>query len=396
MSHLVSVIIPAYNAEKYIRVAVESVLSQTYKNYEIIVVDDGSTDDTPQIVQQFGEAVRYVRQPNQGLSSARNTAIRKSSAEIIALLDADDLWEPNYLEIMIDLFERNPHMGGVYCGYQYINAKGETVGRPIAKVVPPDQFRKIVIDQGNWLVPSAVIFRKSVAEEVQLFDKLIGPVADTDLWVRMSNLATFAGLPDVLVKYRCHGGNMSKNPNVMINARNLLVKKMYGPPDGDPSQWSKEKQQSYRDLYWAGAKQYLTFGDVETSVSHFARLFMLSRETVLGIAFWRSIARLHIPMEYQNDPSRLPDWAQAQKDVFRLLDTATTLIDGSSSSQKLYHRIRSSAFLGLADEAAHNSEIRKAFEWLWQAAKSNPKIMFSRPYWGTIVRSLTIKAQRLR
>ena len=391
MARMVSVVIPAYNAVRYVKEAIDSVLAQTYRNFEIIVVDDGSTDETPRILQQFGEAIRYIRQPNQGLSSARNTAIRNSCAEFIAPLDADDLWEPKYLEVMIDFFEQNSQMGGVYCGFQYTNAVGEIVGRPTTKVVPPEQFREIVMDRGNWLVPSAVIFRKSLAEDVQLFDESIGPVADTDLWIRMSNLAAFAGLPDVLVKYRCHGGNMSKNPSLMINASHLLTERMFGPPEGDPSQWSKEKQRSYRRLFWAGTQRYLASGDVDSSAAYFLRLFDLSRTTVLDIAFWRSIARLHIPLEYQNDPSRLPDWAQAQADIFSLLDKVSTFTTVSPSLPKFYHRIKSSAFLGLADEAGWNLELRRSYAWLWKTAQSNPQIIFSRPYWGTILRHLQRK-----
>jgi hypothetical protein len=211
----------------------------------------------------------------------------------------------------------------------------------------------------------------------------------------MSNLAAFAGLPDVLVKYRCHGENMSKNPSLMINASHLLTERMFGPPVGYPSQWSKEKQRSYERLFWAGTRRYLASGDVETSAAYFVRLFELSRTTVLDIAFWRSMARLHIPLEYQNDPSWLPDWVQAQSDIFSLLDKVSTLTTTSPGLPNFYHRIRSSALLGLADEAGWNSELGRSYAWLWKAVQCNPQIIFSRPYWGTILRHLKRKLQHL-
>ena len=100
ISDFVTVVVPAYNAASYIKQTLESVFSQTYRNFEVIVVDDGSTDDTALIAQKFGDRIRYIRQPNQGLSAARNSAIKNARADVIALLDADDLWEPQFLEKM--------------------------------------------------------------------------------------------------------------------------------------------------------------------------------------------------------------------------------------------------------------------------------------------------------
>lgn len=391
----VSVVIPAYNAASYLKEAIESALAQTYRDYEIIVVDDGSTDETPAIAQGFGDALRYVRQANGGLSSARNTAIRNSCAEIIALLDADDVWEPDYLEIMVSFLEQHPEAGAAYCGFQYINATSEAVGRPSSRVVPHHRFHEVLLYQGNWLVPSAVLFRRKVAERVQLFDEAIGPVADTDLWIRMSAIAPFVGLPNVLVKYRCHSHNMSKNPDVMIHACALLAEKMYGPPAGDPSKWSAEKQSSYLSLYWAGANQYIAYGDAKISAAYFLRLFELSRTAASGIPFWRSIARVHIPLEYQNDPSRTPDWSQAENHVSRLLDEVSTLTSTSPGLYRSLPAIKGMAFVALADEAGRHARIRRAWAWLWSGVKCSPQIIFFRPYWGTLWRSLFYKARRL-
>ena len=128
ISDFITVVVPAYNAELYLKQALESIFSQTYHNFEIILVDDGSKDDTPIIAQQYGDAIRYIRQSNRGLSAARNTAIKNARAEVIALLDSDDLWEPQFLERMIYLLNIHPEAAGVYCGFQYINSKGEIVG----------------------------------------------------------------------------------------------------------------------------------------------------------------------------------------------------------------------------------------------------------------------------
>lgn len=110
----VSVVIPTYNYAQYIKEAIDSVLAQTYKDYEIIVVDDGSTDDTKGTVSQYGPEIEYIRQENQGPSAAKNTGIRNSKGEYIGILDSDDLWLPSKLEKQIKVFEANSGLGLVY------------------------------------------------------------------------------------------------------------------------------------------------------------------------------------------------------------------------------------------------------------------------------------------
>ncbi|HEX9077055.1 MAG TPA: glycosyltransferase family A protein, partial [Anaerolineae bacterium] len=97
----VSVVIPSYNHARYLRDAIRSVIAQTYRDFEIIIVDDGSSDDTPQVVAGFGNAVRYIRQENRGLAGARNTGVRAARGAFIGLLDADDIWMPEYLASML-------------------------------------------------------------------------------------------------------------------------------------------------------------------------------------------------------------------------------------------------------------------------------------------------------
>ena len=110
MSITVSAVIPAYNAGKYVGRAIESVLAQTHKADEIIVVNDGSSDDTAEVVERFGGAVRFIRQENAGASVARNTGIEAATSEWIAFLDADDEWLPNKLKLQTEHLERNPKL----------------------------------------------------------------------------------------------------------------------------------------------------------------------------------------------------------------------------------------------------------------------------------------------
>ena len=383
----ISVVIPAYNAAPYIREALESVLAQSYTNFEVIVVDDGSVDNTAQIVRDFGTAVRLVQQKNRGLAAARNAAIKEAQGEIIAPLDADDLWEPVYLEIMIDFLLQHQNAVAAYCGFRYISAAGVEIGRSASKVVPSESFHETLLGDGNWLIPSAVIFYKNMAERVGLFDEEISPVADAGLWMNLSAHSPFVGLPNQLVKYRRHGENMSNDPKLMVSANARLIEKIFGAPSDASTHWSPQKRQAYTKLFSSGALQYLASGNTEESTRYFLRLLELAPLAVLQLQFWRAVSRLHIPQEYQLDPAVRTDLSKSKRDVFRLLHSISMNLQSKPRLKPHFQRITSAAFLGLADEAGRNSQFSLAAEWLLKAARANPQIALSKPYWGTVLRS---------
>ncbi len=390
MSSLVSVVMPAYNAERYLAEAITSVFAQTYQNFELIVVDDGSTDRTPQIIQQFADRIRWIRQPNRGLSAARNIAIRNARADLIALLDADDLWKPTFLERMLNHLNQHPQAAAVYCGFQYINSNSDDVGRPSLKVVASTVFYDTLIANGNWLVPSAVIFRKKLAEAVGLFDESLGAVEDSDLWIKMAERQPFTGLSEVLVKYRRHESNMSNDPKRMIAASYQQAVKMFGEPQGNVQSWPRLKRCAYEQLFGSGSVRYLAHGDVETSAHYFQQLVEISPSTGINIALWRGLIRAHLPEEH-NNPSTQPNWEAAQQDIVSLLNVLALQKPKSDILQKHYARFQASAFLALADEAGRANKLRTAYHWLWAATSCSPHLLFSRAFWGTITRSVLYK-----
>src|ERR1700693_6123598 len=130
-----SIIIPTYNHANYISGAIQSALNQDYENVEIIVVDDGSTDNTHEIVLQFGNRGRYIRQDNHGLSAARNTGLRLARGEFVGLLDADDMYEKHYLRSLVDILENNSDMDAAYCGFRFVSETNESLFQVGTKVV---------------------------------------------------------------------------------------------------------------------------------------------------------------------------------------------------------------------------------------------------------------------
>jgi len=245
----VTVIIPNYNQSHYVADAVRSVLNQTYKNFDIIVVDDGSTDKSREVVAQFGEAVQYIYQKNQGLAGARNTGIRASYGELIGLLDADDEWCPTYLEHIVALSEKHPHAAAFYCMAQCMDAEGndlpQVVGGP--PVSPDLLYQKLL--RANFIIPSTVTFRRKPILEAGYFDPNLRSCEDWDLWLRILPAETIVGMPESLVRYRIHGSSLSTNVYGMHEAAQKVIEKNFGPDDGQIVSWTFEKRRAHGGIY---------------------------------------------------------------------------------------------------------------------------------------------------
>lgn len=183
-SPFVSVIIPTYNRAWSLKKAIDSVLEQDYKNFELIVVDDGSTDDTEALVTEYAKSVKFVQQPNLGVSAARNKGIQISSGSLISFLDSDDYWEPKKLSTQVEYFNANPD--ALICQTE------ETWIRNGKRVNPKQKHKKqsgmiFIPSLALCLVsPSAVMMRKILFAKVDVFDESLPACEDYDLWLRIS------------------------------------------------------------------------------------------------------------------------------------------------------------------------------------------------------------------
>lgn len=206
---LVSVIIPTYNRGNWIKEAVESVLTQSYPNYELIVVDDGSSDDTGKALRSINSKIRYIFQPNSGPSSARNKGLELSRGEWIAFLDSDDLWKPEKLTAQMEAFQKEPQFKIFYTKEIWIRN---------GKFVNP---RKKHTKYCGWIYPrclpaciispSSVIIHHSVFEEVGCFDTFLPVAEDYDLWLRISSRYPVKLIPEkLIIKRGGHPGQLSK------------------------------------------------------------------------------------------------------------------------------------------------------------------------------------------
>jgi glycosyltransferase involved in cell wall biosynthesis len=221
----VSVIIPSYNHAHFVDAAVCSALAQTYPNVEIIVVDDGSVDNTAEVVAGFGTAVTYIWQPNQGLSAARNTGIRASQGEHIALLDADDLWLPAFLAEAVAAIEKSPQVGLVYTWWSHIDEHGKPMPEPGHFNQRGNLLMALALK--NYFPPVSVLFRKQGAEAAGYFDEKLFALEDWDLWLRLSADGwEIDYVPQVLAQYRRHSNNMTLDVPRMERNQLLVLDKL--------------------------------------------------------------------------------------------------------------------------------------------------------------------------
>jgi glycosyltransferase involved in cell wall biosynthesis len=204
----ISVVIPTYNGSRFIAETLESVLAQSLQPDEVLVIDDGSTDDTAAIAESFAPRVRVIRCSNQRQSAARNFGAQQASSEWIALIDHDDIWEPNKLEEQMEEIARYPEADLCYTGLVLLIQKGDsaTLG-PVWGVPPAKDIRKALFS-GVTFLPSSVLIRRSTLLSVNGFDpKICNGNEDYDMWLRLLHAgAKFAACRKPLVQYRRHEG----------------------------------------------------------------------------------------------------------------------------------------------------------------------------------------------
>jgi glycosyltransferase involved in cell wall biosynthesis len=211
---LVSTVIPAYNYARFVGRAIDSVLAQTHRDVECIVVDDGSTDDTPAVLARYGDRIRAIRQENRGLSATRNTGIKASRGELIALLDADDEWKPEKLATQLPVLANDPDVAAVGCACDYLDIEGRSIGSGFkpspergAAGLRAVATRKSFVSSSS----SGAVIRRRVLDEVGLFDETLTAAEDWDMWLRIAARYAIVNLPEVLVRVHRHNTGSFRN-----------------------------------------------------------------------------------------------------------------------------------------------------------------------------------------
>ncbi|MCA9971782.1 MAG: glycosyltransferase, partial [Anaerolineales bacterium] len=272
---LVSVIIPNYNHAAYLGDAIDSALRQTYPHFEVIVVDDGSTDDSRAVAARYGDRIRTIWQENQGLSAARNTGLRHARGEYVALLDADDMLEPTFMQALTGVLAADPDLGGVICGYQFVDDDGVPLPQQEARSIAPQALHDTLLD-GNFLVPESILVRRRCYQAVAPFDETLRACEDWDMWLRMSQQFAIGSLPRLLTRHRVLRGSMSSDPQRMLDNRLVVLARLLGPEPADARSGTARTRRAFARAYLVSATEYLQHHDRTQAYACFARAVQLT------------------------------------------------------------------------------------------------------------------------
>jgi glycosyltransferase involved in cell wall biosynthesis len=245
---LVSVVIPCFNQAHFLDAAITSVLAQTYPHYELVVVDDGSTDHTSKVAAQYPQ-VRYCWQANQGLGAARNTGWRASQGAYLVFLDADDRLLPRALEAGVCQLQSLPDGAFVSGHFRYINNDGSWRHEDAQEAVASDPYLALL--QGNYIAMHAtVMYRREALEAAGGFNATLPACEDYDLYLRLARLRPVGRYGEVVAEYRQHTGNMSRDPALMLRTA-LAVLHTQWP-------WARINA-AYRQAYQAGRRNWQAY-----------------------------------------------------------------------------------------------------------------------------------------
>lgn len=235
MRQAVSVIIPTYNYGRFIREAIESALGQTAAPLEVIVVDDGSTDETAEVVAEFGDRVRYIRQENAGVGAARNRGVEESTGEFVAFLDADDYWAPTKLEKQLAKFTEDPGVGLVHCGMREFDSEtGATIDTHLDGL-EGSVWRELLLWEGPTIIGpgGTIMVSQQALDEVGGFDTRLKNGEDWEFCVRVARRFKVGFVPELLVDYRSHGTNATNNIAEMERSTLIAWNKVFADDDKD-------------------------------------------------------------------------------------------------------------------------------------------------------------------
>lgn len=228
---LISVVIPVYNGQAFVAQAIESVLAQTWPRVELIVVNDGSTDRSAEVIARYADRLVLVEQENQGVAAARNAGIQRAQGDLVALLDQDDWWRPEKLARQAPLLLSNPRVGLVHTAVDhYDQARQEWVG-PLNPQARPELlvgscFRRLLMD--NQIYNSTVLLRMEALRQVGLCDLSIrgNTVQDYDLWLRIARRWELAYVPETLVAFRIHTTQGTWDRRLMLSEEGRLLERI--------------------------------------------------------------------------------------------------------------------------------------------------------------------------
>lgn len=271
MEKLVSVVIPNFNYGRFLQSTIDSVLSQTYDNLEVIVVDNGSTDNSRSVLESYGERIRTIFQNNQGQAAARNNGLEIARGDLIALLDADDYWESSKIEQQLSLISNRTEL--VYTGARQFRSESGATVKTVLPSFNGDCSLAFLKYPSRSIVPageSSALFTRSLLEKVGNFNTHLNSACGRDFFRRCSRHAEFSFVNEALINYRLHDSNMSTNYRLMMNDTAKAYKLLFADTEWEFA--DSYKKACLSKLYWSFLKTSLREKDPVGALQDFKNL----------------------------------------------------------------------------------------------------------------------------
>ena len=281
----ISVILPIYNRGDYIAEAIESVIVQTFTDFEIIVIDDGSTDGTAGVIKSFSDSrIRYIYQSNCGRSNARNQAFSVANGQYIAFLDSDDLYLPNKLELQVRYLDTHPSVGMVYTSAYCIDKNGSLLDDSYKATVSGWIYEDVAFYVPVTITLPTVMVRYEVFDQVGGFDERMERFEDTDLWRRVSKEFIIEAIPEFTCKLRTHDNNalVAQNPRKLETAIYYYINKIFSE---DRSISHKIRCQGASELYYYYAMALFSVSSIYYGVKLITKSICYKPRTVFRLLY---------------------------------------------------------------------------------------------------------------
>lgn len=296
----ISVVIPVHNGTNYLREAIDSVLAQTWSDYEVLVIDDGSTDGTWELIQSYGDRVRGIRKPNGGVASALNMGISQMRGRWLAWLSHDDLWLPAKLERQIEFLRRYPQFKACYSDYLVIDSHGAVLRQVETPWYPRVQALRRLFGQ-MYIGGSTVLVERTCFDQVGAFSEVLRTTQDVDMWVRLLRQFEIGRVAEVLAKERVHSRQGSRTVEAHDQEKQATFQRLFEElgvvglfPEWAPSAtepktaarahtWFADTMLKYRGYYSLARSHYSLAIACDPSVRNPARLKLAGAQARQGV-----------------------------------------------------------------------------------------------------------------
>ena len=394
----VSIITPAYNAERFIVQTVESILAQTFQDFEYIVVDDGSSDNTRALLQPYIDASKltYVYQDNAERAVARNNGVHHAAGEYVAFIDADDLWPPDKLQLQVDVLDAHPEVSVVYGQTEYIDELGQPTtyigisrsGADVPETLIQDQSRALMNGDVIGAGGSCVMTRRALLVQLGGFDTSLNYGEDWEMWIRLSRLGLFASIPKTLLLYRLFGPNKilkaETSDRVIEQHLRVIDKSLRDWPD-DTAEREQLRQRALATYHRRVALYAYQSHKLEQGRTHLARAIELDasigqRMNLVQLAVDR--ATLIERESHAMEPVRV-----FINEFFANLPAYVAQFGTAAKSALGWY------YIGRAFDEFRQGQLADARRWVWAGIRHAPDALTNRGVLSVAARSLIGKNQ---